>query len=524
MTKDKIKDILQLNPELKDKLFCRGFIFTDADVNINDYPFYNGWRYERIGIYNLLVSNKQNYYIRKIENNYYIIIGHAYNPISNNNNELNIIESLASNRFNEYNCNINKLNELTGIFSLICIEGNNLTVFGDAACMQTTFFGNYRDKLYVSSHSNLISDLTDIKWDPYVKHLSCYKFFSLMGNSLPGDLSQFKEIKRLTPNFCAIYKDANWNIKRFYLPKKLELSREEIVNSVANILNMNMTLIATKWKNPAISCTGGCDSKTTMACTIGLYNKFKYFSYISNESEKVDADAAKAIVASFGQTHKTYIIPNTDSDISLVNEVRSILEWNTGNITPNNRNDVRKRRFFEDIKDFDIEVKSWVSEVGRAYYSKRFNGRKNFGDKPTPRKCTTMYKFFLHDRTLVRQTDKVFKDFLDKYFQQDPKHPIDWQEQLFWEFRCPSWNGLVITGEHRYSFDITIPYNNRLLLELLLSASIDDRINDTIYKLVREKMNPEIDKTGISITNVKHTDNRARLEDIYYLANTYLMF
>ena len=163
-----------------------------------------------------------------------------------------------------------------------------------------------------------------------------------------------------------------------------------------------------------------------------------------------------------------------------------------------------------------MEVKSWASEVGRAYYSKRFNGRKNFGENPTPRACTTLYKFFLHDRKLVIDTDKVFERYLEKYFVQAKDNPIEWQEQFFWEFRVPSWNGLVITGEHRYSFDITIPYNNRYLLELLLSAPIEDRIRDSIYAEIRNQMEPLIDGTGIAVTNLKHTKNREKAENFYY--------
>ena len=389
--------------------------------------------------------------------------------------------------------------------------------------MQSVFFGTIEGKVYVSSHTNLIGDLTDIQWDEYVKRLSRYRFFHMLGNSLPGDLTQFKEVKRLTPNFCAVWNDGKWKVERFYTPKTRELTNDEIAESVARLLHANMELIAKKWKKPAISCTGGCDSKTTLACTDGMYDKFRYFSYISNSSEEVDAKAAKNIIEALGHEHKTYVIPQEDSELSLIDEVRAIIDWNTGDITPNNSNDIRKRRYFEDTNDFDVEVKSWASEVGRAYYGKRFNGRTNFGKKPTARKCTAMYKFFLHDRNLVRQTDHVFSEYLKKYFKQDDTHPVDWQEQLFWEFRSPSWNGLVITGEHRYSFDITIPYNNRLILELLLSAPIKDRINDTVYKIIRQKRNPKIDGTGIAVTNVKHTNTRARAEDIYYWVMTRLL-
>lgn len=525
MDKEYIKDIVERHPELRDKLFCRGFIMTDNSLNSEAYPFYGQWTQRIIGRYTLFVSPKLNSYERRTKWGGDILVGHAYNPIDGQIDENVILDNLSRNT-DFGSCNTTYLNQLTGVFTLIHInkEKDTIEIYGDPTCMQSTFFGSSKGRIYISTHTNLINDIANLEWDPYVRHLSRYKFFGMLGNSLPGDLTQFKEIKRLTPNFCAIYNDGVWATKRFYTPKVKIEGLEIIAEEVAELLHNNMRLISQKWKKPAISCTGGCDSKTTLACAAGLYDKFSYFSYISNPSEEVDAIAAKTIINKLGYEHKTYYIPPTDDEVSLVNEARAIIDWNTGDITPNNNNDIRKRRYFEDTQDFDVEVKSWASEVGRAYYSKRFNCRKNFGKTPTPRKCTTMYKFFLHDRKLVRQTDAVFADFLKTYFAQDSQCPVDWQEQLFWEFRCPSWNGLVITGEHRYSFDITIPYNNRLILELLLSASLNDRINDSVYKIIREKMNSKIDATGISVTNVKHTNTRAKVENLYYWINTHLPF
>ena len=87
-----------------------------------------------------------------------------------------------------------------------------------------------------------------------------------------------------------------------------------------------------------------------------------------------------------------------------------------------------------------------------------------------------------------------------------------------------SWNALVITGEHRYSFDITIPYNNRKILCLLLSAPLQDRIKDTIYSGIRTLMNPAIDQTGISVVNLKHTKMREKFENIYFLLHSKVPF
>ena len=126
-------------------------------------------------------------------------------------------------------------------------------------------------------------------------------------------------------------------------------------------------------------------------------------------------------------------------------------------------------------------------------------------------------------RKLLKKTDKVFAYYLSNYYRQPKENALPWQEQFFWEFRVAAWNGLVITHEHRYSYDITIPYNNRIILEYLLSASLEDRIKDSIYKAIRTKMNPAVDAANISVQNVKHTSKRALAEDLYYIINTHII-
>ena len=505
---------------LIDKLYFRGFLVTDDETCLESGDIIPKWKKYTVQKYTFRVSEGQSIFIcnKNSESGSLVLIGHAYNPFRSCCDEVLILnslhESLCQKKVKHF---WRTFNELTGIFTLFYINNNVLYIAGDASGIQTTFYSVYRGRVYIASHTNLIGDILGLNWDPYVYKLVHYRFFKLLGNSLPGDITQFKEVKRLVPNHYVVFrKEEQPIVKRFFTPSLQKLSDSEIVEQASDIMHANMALIAQKWKTPAISLTGGCDSKTTLACANGLYHRFKYFSYISSEAEKVDAEAAHQICQALGLEHRIYRIPDCDEELENVSDAADILFWNTGSIRRSNPNDVRKRIYFDGIKDFDIEVKSWASEIGRAYYSKRFHGRKDFGEKPTPRKCTTLYKFFFHNRKLVRQTDQIFKEYLEKYFRSDPVSPLPWQEQFFWEFRVPSWNGLVITGEHRYSFDITIPYNNRILLQLLLSTSIENRINDTIYAQIREKMNPVIERTGITVQNLLHTERRERAENLYY--------
>ena len=513
------------NQRYIDKIYCRGFFFSSNIPSIKELLLYKEWNIYKICNYILAVHPKQQCFTDSYVNTHILLLVHAYDPIDSIKEEQDIIHRLLQLRHRNKKQFWDKFNNITGIFTLIYIDGDSICLLGDPSGMQTVFYTMNREGFFVSSHCNLIGEVFDLKWDPYVKRLVNYRFFPLFGNSLPGDITQFKKVKRLVPNHYIKFEGTRRiRVGRFYTPHILEKSEDELIKEAAEILHSSIELISKKWDKPAISLTGGCDSKTTVACAVGLYEKFTYFSYISNKSEQVDALAAHKICNSIGLEHTIYEIPEEDGKFDNISEVRDILFLNTGGILRSHPNDVRKRAYFADKEDFDVEVKSWASEIGRAYYSKRFHGRTDFGDAPTPRKCTTLYKFFLHDRQLVRQTDQVFAQYLKRYFKQDAEHPVPWQEQFFWEFRVPSWNGLVITGEHQYSYDITIPYNNRKLLNILLSAPIEEKINDVMYSKIREYMNPEVDKTGISVTNLLHTKKREALEDIYYRMNTLMPF
>lgn len=524
MTKIDIQQMLDTRPEYRYKLYERGFLVTDQKINDQVYPFYGLWNHVDLFGYCVLVSPEQTAFFSKESDGAFVLIGHAYDPVRMMKNEEDILSQLCS-LWHEDQCSFwNRLCDLSGNYTLLRISSDELIVVGDATGMQTTFYCRVNDGTYISSHTNCIGDLLNLPWDSYVERLAGYRFFHLFGNSLPGDLTQYSQVKRLVPNHYICLDNGNFASHRFYWPCRKQVSSNDIVNQTAALLQNSLELIAQKWDRPAISTTGGCDSKTTLACASKHFEKFRYYSYISSDSEKVDAEAAHKICDNLGLKHDIHIISDRDSDYPDVEIVRALLFWNSGGILMPNKNDVRKRCYFMQCNDFDVEVKSWASEIGRAYYSKRFAGRTDFGSTPTPRKCTTLYKVFFHNRQLVRETDRVFEEYLNSYFDQDKVSPIEWQEQFFWEFRVASWNGLVITGEHSFTDTIVIPYNNRRILELLLSMPLEGRLRDTAYSSIREKMDSRIDETGIAIQNLKHTKIREKVENIYYSIHSLLPF
>ncbi len=513
------KDFLSEKPYLHEFVYNRGFLITTADVSsLDDYPFYGNWEKERIDQFNFFIKNNQKLYIIEKDGKKFFLIGHAMDPIIMEASEQQILIELANASTKQ--AYYKALNRLTGIFIIGYIHNNTISFVGDAACMQSVFYGLHEDRIYISSHSQLIGDLCKLEIDPYVRELIHYKYYHLFGRMLPGDLTSYKNIKRLEPNFEISYHDGTFSKYRFYPTEKIEICKtdeeyNEIIANAYTILKNTMALIPLKWKKPAISLTGGCDSKTTISA---VTNKKFYttFSYISVAKEQPDAEAAHKIAQILEMEHRIDTIPDDDIAYPDLTYVREIIKNNCGNIGDINPNDVRKRIYYAQHSDlFDVEVKSWVSEVARAYYHKRF-AKKKLPNKVSPRILTTMYKVFLNNRRLVRKTDKIFADYLNEYYGNGVFDLIAWHDLIFWEYRVAAWNGLVISGEHKYSFDITIPYNNRILLDLLLHTPLEKRIADIPHKDIQRLGNEFIYQTDIAVSNVEHTNKRAILEGLYF--------
>lgn len=526
MNRDEIAAVVKAFPEYQEDLFVRGYLLTTKQYPLSDFPFYGKWKVHTLlgGQYFLYVHPRQKSYLFEKDGRCLLLVGHAYNPFSMVADENQILQRLYACYCESMDAFLESIDELTGSFLLCLIQEKQLTAFTDCAGMLSAFYGEINHDLYLTSHFQLPADLCGLTRSDYVQKLIKYKFYPVYGAFLPGNLTAYDLLKRLVPNTYVTYQDGAFQITRFFPCKPSDsapLPYEEVVERSAGILHANLKLIGQKWKKPAISLTGGMDSKTTLACANGLYDRFRYFSYISMPGEKIDADAAHTIAERIGVPHDVYRIP-AEMPESRFTVVKAIIEHNCGDIGSANANDIRKRIYFKDTEAFDVEVKSWVSEIARANYYKKF-GLHKMPPVLTPRQMTSMYKLFFWQRGLCRQTDRVFANYIkDVHFGQNQPEKYDQSDLYLWEFRYSAWGGIVITGEHQFSFDISIPYNNRKLLEIMLDAPLEDRIADKLHHDIIEHMNHNINDTGITITNYNETHKRMLFEKCYFYINNWL--
>jgi hypothetical protein len=507
-------------------LYTFGYLLTDdEETALGCLPILLDWQTEHICKYTLFVHPEQKYHIHSASDCVYLLVGHAYDPFSMISDERIILEHLASmkSESEEYQ---NSFDQLTGVFFYAIIRNNAIDATCDCAGMLGANYALINGKTCFSAYSQMIAEIYSLKEDPYVTKLKKSKLFHWYGWYLPADSTSYAEVKRIVPNTEVRITD-EVQIRRFY-PRKAysEVDSETYntqVKTISRIMNNNMRLIAQKWDRPSISLTGGTDSKTTLACAKDVQDKFAYFSYISLPREEVDALAARKICEALELQHRIFSIDTNPKKYPDYDDVSALLERHYEFLGKANSNDICKRIVLKEQFEYDVEVKSWVSEVARASRYRRY-GKKRFPKKIRARMLTSMYKVFIIDRGNAVRTDKRFRDYLNntglRQAIKDTGYP--WTEFFVWEIVFGGWGGLALTGEHMLTNEITVPYNNRALLDLMLRTPLEKRMNDQLHKDLIHVMDIRIEQLGIHVVNGNETKQRELFERIYFQINNIL--
>ena len=526
MEKDFIS-MIEKKTDLQQYLFVRGFMLTNKkDVNLESFPFFGNWnKTELTSGYCAYTHKLQSVHSVEADGKVFFIFGHAYNPFTMEFEETKILQRIAD-AYDTADYQ-DRIDEITGVFVYGSIIDGKVSFEVDPSGMQSACYANIDGNFFISSHSQLIGDICGLTMCDLAKELTQYRwYYRVMGPYLPGDMTQFEDVKRIVPNIEYGFNSKTVSHKRFYPLKNLEeVKNEEEYNEVikyaADILKNGMELVTKKWNKPYISLTGGIDSNTTFAAANGHYDKFKTFSYISAEKETIDADAAKTISDRFGVERLLFNIPSTADGLNNYEEIKAIIDHNNGYIARGNDNEYRKRVYLMENLDCDVEVKSWVSETIRAYWYKHY-GRKSM-PKLSAKLFRNLYKIFIFNRPLAHKIDKVFKKYIEEFEYAKIPSQYPPADMHYNEVTWGSWGGLNISEMKIYS-DITFIYNNRKFLDVLFKVPLEKRISDQHHLDMKKYLNKDLYDMNIRVVNLKETDFRANMLNIIFTINSILPF
>lgn len=517
-TAAEIKKILEEKPQYRECLFSRGYFITeDASVDPENYPFYGLWKTERIKDFTAFIHKDQDYTCIEADGVHYLLIGHAYNPFNMEPAEENLLcqaaEAFGKGEEALFAC----INEWTGIYCLYVFADRIIGV-QDCGGIKALYYGRPEGKTCFTSHPQLVADLYGLTVDSYVKKLVNNRFYNIGNRYLPGDLSPFAELKRIGANVYLNYSETGeFSVHRFYPTKALEMCKTEEeyeagIRQAYEILHKNIELITKKWGNPAISLSGGTDSKTTLACANGFYDKFKYFSFQSKDTEIVDSKAAHEICGKIGLQHDIHLIPDNNSDVEDFDELKKIIVHTYGYVRGLCDREIRKHICMYRWDYFETEVKSWISEVVRVFFERKY--RINFPKRLSPRYFSIFQTRFFGSPLLLRKTDKIYEAYMKKFDLEEAKFNFEHTDLYYWEVRMSSW-GMMVTQSLDLCHRITFPFNNRKLVELMLTLPREKRINDTAHNDIIGVANKDIQDADIHILNNYFLSRRIILEKVY---------
>lgn len=514
-----ITNVLQSKSYLQKLLFRRGYLFTSKKQDCNNkFPFYNHWSEVNIENFYLYLHEDQKGFVVNRNGKTYVLIGHAYNPWENMSDESQILETLASAL--EVN-NIKffyELSKVTGVFIVIVIDGDKVFAVQDSTGIMPLFYSDNNGELYFSSHSQLIADLCQFQMDPKIERLVNSNFYLIGIRHLPGLKSPFSQIKALTANtYLEIFP---FKIHRFFPNRKLVTKTENPLETIATVLKNSMELISNKF-NASISLTGGTDSRMTLAATKDFYDKYKYFSFISTKAEEKDAIAAQKIGEQLGLNHSIYKVPKNNEEIADFEEISAIINHNAGYMKKHKDAELRKIIFLYQQNQIVMEVKSHISEIGRAFYYKKL-GRNMMPHPLKPRHMSNLYKRNMFDRKTLKYMDDSFQEFIQKtQFGHNFNDRYDESDMFYWEHRMSQWASFVKL-DFNISHDTTIIYNNRKLLDMFMDFSLEDRIADEPQKEIIKFLNEKLYDLNISNQNAMGDKKRILLEKVFFEINSRL--
>ena len=123
----------------------------------------------------------------------------------------------------------------------------------------------------------------------------------------------------------------------------------------------------------------------------------------------------------------------------------------------------------------------------------------------------------------MKETDAAFEEYWRHTRLKEHLFNYDESDLFVWEIMHGGKCGLDI-GVMKTCFDITIPYNNRDLLDLLLKVPLEKRLSDQLHLDLKKRLNKELYDMNIRVVNANETEGRKKILNAYYVINSHLPF
>ncbi|WP_246521275.1 hypothetical protein [Ornithinibacillus massiliensis] len=464
-------------------LFKRGFLLTDSlHLEFKDELTQNTvgkWKLYNIGKFRLYYDGCLPMSV--VENNRYkvALLGLVLNPFDEVNDIHLIAKKLLSKMKKGEEEFLDYLDELSGRFVIITQTPYKTEVYNDACGTRTVYYNTKGIGTTISSHSSIIADLFGYKKSKIASDILTSKDF-IGRKYLPGLMSPYDEIKPLSPN--TKYHIEKRSVIRIFprdpLPENVDT--EELVSDLTSIMRKQASLLCENHKI-SISLTAGLDSRLTYSTYNSIDGDINYFTHMninSTSAYKEDIRIGSELAKLKNVPYTIYEYPSNNNRDE-ISDFKVVWEKNLGF----NRGSMLLYKMYADkFPENRVHVRSNIAEIARVFY-------KNRTETLNPKKLARLYT-----RSTIGQDPHVissFQDFINTAkFRKDNFFNFEYQDLFYWEHRMPMWHSWIV-NESDVAYETFVPYNNRVLLKMMLSAPFEIRGSGELFVRMINEMWPE---------------------------------
>lgn len=463
-------------------VFSRGFILTglknkQVEEGLSNTSYHsNSFEKSYFGKYSFWYHKELGF--SRVSNSRFslCILGLCVDPY----NVLFEMDSIAENLFSALTKGREILNEeiakLTGDFCILYRDGNSYYLQQDAAATKSVYWSfDTNENIVVSSHSRVVATLCEKPDNEAAISLRQEKLYRDMPSPfLPGLMTAFEEVFPLFANHELLVHEGRQ--RRFYpLKRQIQNTYNVALDKLVEIFAIQAELIEKLSRPLILAATGGKDSRVSIASfSNSNYTSLYSFHYESNQHLSDDVKVAKTISSVLGQELKVYNLENYNDQTFK----KYFLENSPLGIWP-----AASQCYVDNFTSNAIHIRSTVSEIGRCFYSKPANS-------VTPAGLAGTYSG--NSLGLRKEILEVFQNYIEETeFDKRVFFGNDINDMFYWEHRNSKWQN-ILCQEAEMATDVFIPFNNRKLLELLLSVKPQLRREARLHKDVVRALSPAL--------------------------------
>lgn len=438
-----------------------------------------------------------------------VALGHLYNPFSGHVGR-DALQVLATCWCQGLDAFFAAASELSGRFVLLVSEaGKGLRVVPDACASLPVAYALDDRRLVLSSHAYFIGTMLSLPDDPTVKRLLASRFYHLGIRHCPADLTEVDGVRLLTPNVSLRHNTDTLKLHRFYpTSQRVERPVEEVVEAVASALCASIDCL-TRYKRP-VTCalSGGVDSRVSLAATVQHRDAIRFFTFSGDHKRNRDATCTRALARRLSLTFEDIeILRPTPEDAFR----HCYLQLQGRTRAPNAGTVLFRKQHFGTFKGF--EIRSCISEIARSFMRRKFHIRRL---PMTPHAMVPLYKRVPFMLSWHRLIARAFDDWSRRTeFDRVERCGFDWLDFYYWEVRVGTWQSQVLQDSDYYCSP-TVIFNNRTLLNMMLSVPEPYRASDELQRMIISRLDPAV----MQLPMVKNFGRKAAIRE--FLESSYL--